>query len=177
MVRNSLPRAVALRVGDANRPNVSLSAHAHSAGWPAYPGTQAAWPPRTPGLVMDAPGSSPVKLEMNELAEPDKLPPINKMNNGPDFAAGPVLISYTASTTRLASPLPFFTMAALSDWAPMLWASCGCRTYPSSFVGVETVCAGPLLHSRLRARKPPIATMRMTTALVTSSTGRQRRRF
>jgi len=54
--RISFARLDALSVADVSTPNVSLSAHRHSAGWLPTLETQAAWPPRDPALVVTAPG-------------------------------------------------------------------------------------------------------------------------
>jgi hypothetical protein len=77
---SSFPRAVADSDGDKIKPNVSPSAHAHSAGLPFSLGAQAAAPPSDPAETLVAFGTMPMKLEMKELAElPDRLPPINRM--------------------------------------------------------------------------------------------------
>ena len=59
-------------VGEATTPNVSPSAQVHSATVPAElprVSTQAACPPRDPGLVAAAPLNWAVKLEMNPAGD------------------------------------------------------------------------------------------------------------
>ena len=90
--RISLARPDVLRVCDATTPNVSLSAQTHSASRPLTLGTHAAAPPMDPALVVCAPGTLPVKVEMNAPADvPFRFPPMNRTICGPDAAAGPVL--------------------------------------------------------------------------------------
>ena len=99
---------MALSVGESTTPNVSLSAQAHSAGWPDTPGRQAAEPPSDPAEVVTASGELPMKLLMNEPDElPVRLPPMNKMIWVPSW--------YTLSTTWVASPRLWLTMV-LRSW-------------------------------------------------------------
>ncbi len=65
MARNCAASLVALIVGEATTPNVSLSAQVHSATLPgtlAWALTHAADPPSDPGLVSKAPLDCWVKL-------------------------------------------------------------------------------------------------------------------
>src|SRR5262249_37740805 len=68
-VRSSFARSVTLSVGDAITPNVSLSAHTHSATPPGTRGRQAALPPSEPGSTRCAPADWPMKVSMNPPAE------------------------------------------------------------------------------------------------------------
>src|SRR5689334_24462027 len=78
--RSSLARSVTLSVADATTPNVSLSAHTHSATPPEERGRQAALPPSEPGSTRFAPADLPVKLSMKPPSEvPVRLPPMNRM--------------------------------------------------------------------------------------------------
>src|ERR1700744_5608624 len=94
--RISLARPEIPSVCEATTPNVSLSAQTHSATRPSTLGTHAAAPPSDPALVVTAPGSLAVNVEMNELADvPDSFPPMNRMIWGPDDPEDPPPFWYT----------------------------------------------------------------------------------
>ena len=112
-------RSVAFIVGETISPKLSLSNQAHMdtlSDVPLPSSTQAALPPRAPGLTTLAPGNFCVKLVIEVAgAAFARWPPMNMMICSV-FPAAEFPDSYTADTTRLACPA-LILMTSSRSWA------------------------------------------------------------